>query len=328
MGHGLFEVNRPYQNEFDLIGRLTSQLRLPKKNVSVGPGDDCAVVSAGSRKILLTTDMLIEDIHFRRDWMTPEEIGFKAMRVNLSDIAAMGGVPRFALVSVGLPPKTRGGYAEKIYRGLRKAASEAGTSIVGGDTNASPHLVVNVAIVGEAGPRVLLRKGAKAGDFLYVTGSLGGSALGLEALKRGRRAGYEGMMACHKKPPLRLDVGRILARMKGVTALMDLSDGLAGDLPHLLKASGVGADLDTRLLPFPHDFQRLAGRFRLNPVHLAVSGGEDYELLFTASPRVKIPSKISGIPVSKLGKITPNAGRISDAGGILGSGRLRGFRHF
>lgn len=324
---------RPY-NEFSLIDRLTSRLNLPRKFVAQGPGDDCAVVRIGRlvrtwrAMSLLTTDLLIENIHFRRDWMTPEEIGFKAMRVNLSDIAAMGGIPRFALISLGLPPKARGAYAEKIFQGLRKAAEETGAAIVGGDTNASSKLVVNVALVGEAGPRVLLRSGARPGDVLYVTGTLGGSALGLEALKRGRRVGFERMIACHKKPPLRLDVGRALAKMKGVTALMDLSDGLAGDLPHLLKASGVGAAIDTRLLPLPRGFQRLAARFRLNPGHLAVSGGEDYELLFTASPRVKIPSKISGIPVSKLGKITPNAGRISDAGGILGSGGIKGFRHF
>lgn len=314
--------------EFDLIDRLTSRLRFSKKSVAQGPGDDCAVVAVGVRRLLLTTDMLIENIHFRRDWMTPEEIGFKAMRVNLSDIAAMGGVPRFALVSLGLPRDARGRYAERLFSGMRKAAEETGAVIVGGDTNASSKLVVNVALVGEAGPRVLLRSGARPGDVLYVTGTLGGSALGLEALKRGRRVGFERMIACHKKPPLRLDVGRALAKMKGVTALMDLSDGLAGDLPHLLKASGVGAAIDTRFLPLPRGFQRLAARFRLNPGHLAVSGGEDYELLFTASPRVKIPSKISGIPVSKLGKITPNAGRISDAGGILGSGGIKGFRHF
>jgi len=313
--------------EFDLIRRFASQLRLPK-NVLIGPGDDCAVVRVGSRKLLLTTDLLIENIHFRRDWMSPEEIGFKAMRVNLSDIAAMGGEPRFALVSLGLPVDARGRYAEKLFRGLRRAAEESGAVVVGGDTNAAAKLIVNVVVMGETGGKVLLRRGAQVGDDLYVTGSLGGSALGLEALKRGRCKGSEAFIARHKKPPLRVTIGRQLALRPGLTAMMDLSDGLAGDLPHLLKASGVGACLDASQIPFPKLFQGVAGRMGLNATALAIAGGEDYELLFTASPRVKIPNKIGGVPITKIGKITSHAGRIEESGGVFDFDRHRGFRHF
>ncbi|HSA58367.1 MAG TPA: thiamine-phosphate kinase [bacterium] len=315
-------------NEFQLISRLTS--KLPKgRCVAVGPGDDAAAVRVGDRTILLTTDLLIEGVHFRRDFMTPEDIGFKAMRVNLSDVAAMGGSPRFALVSLGLPRATRGRYAERLFDGLRLAGDGTGVSIVGGDTNASKQLIVNVALIGEAGPRVLLRSGARAGDRLYVTGALGGSALGLAALKKGRR-GFGAFIARHRRPPLRITVGSALARTPGVTALMDLSDGLAGDLPHLLEASGVGAEVNVGAIPTVRGLAAAARRLGEDPLALALNGGEDYELLFAASPRVKIPKKISGIPITNLGIITPKSRglRWVRSDGTVLTGDFSGFRHF
>ncbi len=315
--------------EFQLIRQLTSRLKF-KKNVLVGPGDDCAVVTSGVRSLLLTTDLLIEGVHFRRNWMSPEEIGFKAMRVNLSDVAAMGGIPRFALVSVGLPRDARGRYASKLFQGLRKAAEEAEAAIVGGDTNASDRLIVNVALMGEVGPRILLRSGARAGDRLYVTGALGGAALGLAALKRKKRLGLGAFIARHKKPPLRVAVGSILARTPGVTALMDLSDGLAGDLPHLLEASGIGAEVDASAIPVFPGLASAARRLGEDPLRFALGGGEDYELLFTASPRVKIPDKIGGTPVTNLGIITPKSRglRWIRRDGTVLKGDFSGFRHF
>lgn len=323
-------------NEFALIDRLTSQLRLSKKSVPVGPGDDCAVVRLDGRvrawramPLLLTTDLLVEGVHFRRDWMTPEEIGFKAARVNLSDIAAMGGIPRFLLVSLGLPKDARGRDAERLFSGLRRAAEEAGAAIVGGDTNASPNLVVNVAVVGASGKRIVSRRGAKPGDDLYVTGTLGGAALGFEVLRRRKKkkGDYAPFLAAHKKPPLRVAVGRVLGGIPGVHAMMDLSDGLAGDLPHILKASRVGAVIDVDALPLPPGFRKFCAGLGVDPLRLAVSGGEDYELLFTAASGAKIPKKIGGVPVAKIGKITPHAGRLE----VLGGQGLRlsaGFRHF
>jgi thiamine-monophosphate kinase len=288
------------------------------------------VVRLGERKLLLTTDLLIEGIHFRRDWMKPEEIGFKAMRVNLSDIAAMGGAPRFALISLGLPREWRGRAAERLFQGLRSAGEEAGAVIVGGDTNASGRLVVNVALAGEAGPRLLLRSGAHPGDRLFVTGRLGGSAAGLAALEGKRRRGFESLIARHKRPPLRVAVGYILAKTRGVTSAIDLSDGLAGDLPHLLEASGVGADVQMEAIPLFPSLRSASARLRRNPLGLALGGGEDYELLFTASPRVKIPNKIGGIPITNLGIITPKSRglRWVSGGGTIRRGDFPGFRHF
>lgn len=316
--------------EFRLIDKLTSQLRQKRSDVLIGPGDDCAVVRVGGKNILLTTDLLIEEIHFHRNWMTSEQIGFKAMRVNLSDIAAMGGKPLFALLSVGLPPSLRGREAERIFAGLRQAGEEVGCAIVGGDTNASDRLILNVALAGEApSGRFLTRGGARVGDGLYVTGTIGGSALGLKALQKGRRRGYEPEIRAHLRPPLRLDIGRYLTRLKGVHAMIDLSDGLAGDLRHILDRSGVGAEVDMGRLPLPAGFDRRARSLGADPAALALSGGEDYELLFAASPRVKIPSKIHGVPVTKIGRITPQQEglRFLDRSGR--PWRLpRGFQHF
>lgn len=262
--------------------------------------------------------------------MTSEQIGFKAMRVNLSDIAAMGGKPLFALLSVGLPPSLRGREAERIFAGLRQAGEEAGCAIVGGDTNASDRLILNVALAGEApSGRFITRGGARVGDGLYVTGTIGGSALGLKALQKGRRQGYEGDIRVHRKPPLRLDIGQFLTRIPGVHAMIDLSDGLAGDLGHILDRSGVGAEVDVGRLPLPAGFDRRARSLGADPTALALSGGEDYELLFAASPRVKIPPKILGVPVTKIGRITRKRGGlrwVGRHGGVLL--RTRGFRHF
>ncbi len=315
--------------EFGLIQKITSRLR-PQKGVILGPGDDCAVVTLGQGTLLLTTDLLIEGVHFRREWMTAREIGFKSMRVNLSDIAAMGGKPLYALVSAGLPKSMTVPFATDLFRGLQKAGEEAGCAIVGGDTNASDRLILNVAVAGEAPfGRFVTRGGARVGDGLYVTGTIGGSALGLKALQKGRRQGYERDVRAHVRPPLRLDVGRFLTRLKGVHAMIDLSDGLAGDLCHILDRSGVGAEVDVGRLPVPVGFDRRVRSLGADPAALALSGGEDYELLFAASPRVKIPPKIHGVPVTKIGRITRKRDGLRwvgrDGETLL---RVQGFQHF
>jgi len=316
--------------EFRLIHQLTQGLKL-NENVVIGPGDDCAVVRVDGRRLLLTTDLLIEKVHFRRDWMTAREIGFKAMRVNLSDIAAMGGRPLYALISLGLPKSSPVSFARNLFRGLRDAAEEAGCSIVGGDTDASDRVIINVALIGEAEKIFLTRHGARAGDDLYVTGTLGGSALGLKALQKKRRKGFEPFIRNHVTPPLRIKVGQFLTRLRGVHALIDLSDGLAGDLRHVLDQSGVGAMVEIERIPVPKGFAEFARRARalkIHPVDVALAGGEDYELLFAASPRVKMAGKIHGVPITKIGRITRKTDLrfISSKGRILSRGR--GYRHF
>lgn len=315
--------------EFGLIERFLSKLGLRGSNVLLGPGDDCAVIRVGRARILLTTDMLVEGTHFRRDWMSPKEIGAKAILVNLSDIAAMGGDPRFALLSVGLPRSFSVSEADQLFRGMKEVAQKNGVAIVGGDTNASARLVVNIVLIGLSHDRrVLKRSGARAGDVIYVTGTLGDAALGLEALRRGKRRGYERFVRRHRRPPCRIGIGRKLARNRRVHSLIDLSDGLAGDLGHILEASGVGAEIDREAVPVSPGFLDGARRLGEDPDRLKLAGGEDYELLFTADPR--LPSKIDGVPLTKIGTILPKRFglRWVDSQGRRYSRKIYGFRHF
>ena len=317
--------------EFKLIKRFLSGLPKFPSGVLLGPGDDCAVVRWGSSLQLLTTDMLIEGVHFRRDWMTPKEIGEKAMLVNLSDIAAMGGTPRYALVSVGLPRSFSIAEAERLFVGMARTGEKYGVEIVGGDTNASERLIVAITLLGEpAGDRVLTRSGARVGDAVYVSGTLGESALGLEALRKGKGRGYERFIGRHRRPPCRIDVGKRLARAAAVHSLIDLSDGLAGDLRHILEESGVGAEVDIEKVPVSPGFFEKARRLGRDADLLKLAGGEDYELLWTASPGAGMPRKINGVPVAKIGTILPKGAglRLIDSRGKRFRKKISGFRHF
>lgn len=316
------------QGEFGLIQSFLS--RLPKKSSSVllGPGDDAAVIRSSKKNQIVTTDMLIEGVHFKKEWMSFEQIGFKAMRVNISDIAAMGGVPRYAVISVGLPRSSQVADAEQLFQGLLTAATKSGVTVVGGDTNRSPLWIVNVTLIGESSSRFLTRQGAQVGDDIYVTGTLGDSHLGLTALQK-RKKGYEREIQKQVCPPDRVRVGQWLARNSQVHALIDLSDGLVGDLRHILKASHVGALVKIDQIPISKNFEKKAGILGLDPNKIKLAGGEDYELLLTMSPRVKAFDKINGIPVTKIGKIVPfQDGLKVFEGNILYRGKVSGFQHF
>ncbi len=261
--------------EFDFLAQLLPLL--PRgAGVEVPPGDDCAVVVATSRRLLLTADALVDGVHFRRAWMTPRQIGRKAYLVNASDIAAMGGRPRFCLVSVGAPPDFPAIALRDIHRGLAAAAGETGAAIVGGNLTRSRQLMVSVALVGEAPRHPALRRGARAGDLVYVTGSLGAAALGLRALQRDSAAQGADVRR-FREPPARLRAGALLAG-SGVSAMIDVSDGLLQDLGHLCEASGVGAQVEAAAIP-------CSVRVRRAGLALALSGGEDYELLCAVPPR-------------------------------------------
>lgn len=268
--------------EFGLIQRLTAGLPKRRGALRQGVGDDCAVIRIpGSRDLLATTDMLIEGVHFRSDWSSMEEIGRKAMLANISDIAAMGGKPRFGLVAVGLPPRSSLQGVDAMFRGLRREARRAGVLLVGGDTDRSQRLLITVTLLGDVEKgRALTRDGARPGDILYVTGRLG---------EGGRALAAKSIFI----PPLRVSVGRELVRKKLAQSCIDISDGFLQDLTHLLRESCVGAEIEVDRLPGSA------------PTSLKLTSGDDYEILFSTPPRVKIPKKIHGVRVTRVGRILP-----------------------
>lgn len=254
--------------------------------VRVGIGDDCAILEPQPGMALLaTTDLLIEDIHFRRRWAEPADIGWKSVAVNISDIAAMGGRPRWALVALACPESTGVEEIEAFYEGALALARMHDVAVVGGDTSASPSgWLVNVTMLGEAvTPR--LRSTARAGDTVAVTGSLGRSAAGLAVLEREMApadvdaANLAEVTAAHLRPTPRVAEGMWLATAGGVTAMMDLSDGLGTDLPRLLAESGVAAEVDVDRVPLDSSTRAVAAALGGDPVAWATGGGEDYELL-------------------------------------------------
>jgi thiamine-monophosphate kinase len=259
--------------------------------VSVGIGDDCAVLetSPGSR-LLATTDLLIEDVHFRRRWAEPADLGWKALAVNLSDIAAMGGRPRWALVALAGTESTTAEEIDAFYAGALELASLHETVIVGGDTSSSPSgWTINVTLLGEA-TAPLLRSTARPGDTLAVTGTLGRSAAGLAVLERPAApngvepAALAAVIAAHLRPHPRVREGMWLAAAGGVTAMMDVSDGVGIDLPRLAGESGAGAVVDVDRLPLDDHTRAVAAALRVDPLAWATGGGEDYELLLACEP--------------------------------------------
>jgi len=303
--------------ERGLIRLIRASLGTADPSVTVGIGDDCAILSpTPGTQLLATTDLLIEGIHFRRRYAEPADIGWKALARNLSDIAAMGGTPRFALVALACPPETEVEEVEALYAGMRAAAAPHAVSIVGGDTSASPDgLIVNVTLLGEVAGRPLLRSGAVPGDLLVVTGSLGLSAAGLALLEALPPPDLSPEVVvevsrAHLRPVARVAEGIFLGRCDGVHAMIDCSDGLVADLGHLVTESGVGARVRLDRLPIPPAVGSVALATGRDPLEFATVGGEDYELLLSMVPGA-FPELASGLKratgteLTAIGEILP-----------------------
>lgn len=291
--------------------------------VVIGPGDDAAVTSLGrGARLLLTTDLLAEDVHFRRRWARPADLGWKLAAVNASDIAAMGGRPLWALLSLALPPGLDRSFAAGVARGLRSAARRLGFALVGGDTCASAAGVfLSLTLAGEAGPRLLTRDGARPGDRLFVTGDLGASTLGLAALERhGGAPPAAPLRRCarrHLRPEPRLAFGAALAGTGLASAALDVSDGLSRDLGRLCAASRVGAEVWADRLPVLASTSRAARLLGRDPTAAALHGGEEYELLFTAAAddeRVFALGDRLGLRVTAIGRVLPRRAGLSVIG--------------
>jgi thiamine-monophosphate kinase len=303
--------------EFGLIDVLHAVLPPSVRaapDLNLGIGDDAAVWTppAGER-LIVTTDSLVEDVHFRLDWTDWVSLGHKSLAVNLSDIAAMGGVPRLAVVTLGLRGTEPVAGLQDLYRGLGALAERSGVLVAGGDIVASPRcLAIHVAVIGHTRQGRFLRRGAaRPGDLIAVSGTLGASAAGLRLLQQPadsplrRAATADVLITAHLRPEPRLALGVVLAT-HGVECAMDLSDGLFGDLPKILAASGVAARLDASAIPVAAAIRAL---FPDEWLELATRGGEDYELLFTVPPaiwpRVRDAAASMGSTVTTIGEILP-----------------------
>jgi thiamine-monophosphate kinase len=309
--------------------------------VTIGIGDDCAVLepTAGHR-VLATTDLLLEDIHFRRRYAQPGDVGWKSMAVNLSDVAAMGGRPRWALVALACPHETTLDEVEAFYAGARDLASRHAVAIVGGDTTASPAgWLVNVTLLGEAVSPVL-RSGARAGDVIAVTGPLGRSAAGLAVLERPSVPGgidaaiLAEVTSAHLRPVPRVAEGQWLGAAGVVRAMIDLSDGLATDLGHIAEESGVHCRVEIERVPISPATREVARALGADARAWATGGGEDYELLLTCDARAFDGlgdglARMTGLRLHAIGRVTgPGAGvSFVDARGHEVAAAA-GFEHF
>ncbi|HEX8773006.1 MAG TPA: thiamine-phosphate kinase [Pyrinomonadaceae bacterium] len=329
-------------------GRFPSSFRLHPSSLLLGIGDDAAVIRQfDGHETVITADLLVEEIDFRRASMPPRLLGHKSLAVSLSDIAAMGASPRWAMLSIGVPRDVwRSGFVDELYEGFFALADHHGVALIGGDVSRTPdRIVIDSIVLGETGRgRAVLRSGARPGDHIFVTGRLGGSAAGLRLIERGARLGQkarggsdyssravEELRLRHLRPLPRVEWGQRLGRERLATAMIDLSDGLSSDLQHLCEESGVGATLEVARIPLEHHTASIGVLRSLDPLKAALHGGEDFELLFTIRPRDlrRLPRSVKGVPATYIGDITNETGCITM---LEGSRRWTlvpaGFEHF
>ena len=302
-----------------LIARIRERIPSPASSVVVGIGDDAAVLTPERGALqVLTTDALVEGVHFDFRFSTPADVGHKALAVNVSDIAAMGGQPSVALLSLMIPPALPLSTIDGLIDGLLALAAAERVALVGGNITQTPGpLVVDVTVSGQVRLRKLLRRsGARPGDLLYVSGTLGAAAAGLDWLSSGGWEGDEELAACaarHRRPEPRTRVGMLLGRLKAASACMDLSDGLADGVSQICAASGVGAVVDAEALPLAPGVRRwFEGRGR-DAVDAALTGGDDYELVFAVRPKLRgrlraVGRESRGVSLTQVGELTKEPG--------------------
>jgi thiamine-monophosphate kinase len=386
-------------NEFDFIRRLREQTRSRKHSARVvtGIGDDASLIAeTANRNLVVTTDLLVEDVDFHRDAAPPRLLGHKALAVSLSDIAAMGARPFWSFVSIGLTAEVwKSDFKDEFFTGYLALADQYGVTLAGGDVSETKAgIVIDSIVLGEvATETAVLRSGARAGDRIYVTGSLGGAAGGLKLIEMGARLGESGLASLPRaggraggspasnsihtrdrnstlidgaemdervttptvsegsdqeahtseisaiealilrqlRPSPRVGWGIVLGEERLATAMIDISDGLSSDIAHLCRESNVGALIQSAQIPIDKDVIRLCGRRALDPLALALHGGEDFELLFTVSPNdiARLPKRVDGVTVTHIGDVTDQPGSIK----IAERNRVwhlqpHGFQHF
>jgi thiamine-monophosphate kinase len=312
---------RSTKSEFDFIDALRQRTAAAGHSLVAGIGDDAAVLrSTPGKETVLTADLLVEDIDFRRTTTPPYLLGHKALAVSLSDIAAMGARPLWSMVSIGVPEDVWGtDFVERLYDGLLDLASRYGVQLIGGDTSrTNERIVIDSIVSGECAAKMaVMRSGAQVGDQVFVTGSLGAAAAGLRLIERGAHLAEQNLadddsqkldhiLLRQLRPEPRVGWGIVIGEERLATSMIDLSDGLSSDLNRLCAASNVGALIDSALLPVDDRVTELCGRRALDPLQLALHGGEDFELLFTVNPDnvARLPRRVDGVEIKRIGEIT------------------------
>jgi thiamine-monophosphate kinase len=294
-----------------LIERITRRLALPSW-VVVGPGDDAAVIEPERGALdVLTTDAQVEGVHFDRRFVPPDALGYRALAVNLSDLAAMGAKPRAVLLSLALPDSLDVTFLDRMMDGMLALAGEHNVAVVGGNITRSPGpLMVDVTAIGAVRPRRrLTRQGARPGDGVFVTGTIGNASVGLGSLQQGGQYPYPTSEQRFLRPEPRVRAGMMLGRSRAASACMDLSDGLADAVRQVAEASHVGVTLDAGALPIDAEVRHWHEAHGRNVIDAAICGGEDYELLFTVRPahhgRLRdVRKRIGSLPVTRIGIVT------------------------
>ena len=321
------------KSEFEFIEKLRRRYKLSKI------GDDCAVLPKDSKTdLVITTDLLVEDVDFRLDWTTPEFIGHKALAVSLSDVAAMGAIPVWAMLSVGVSASVwKTDFVEKFYEGWFALAEKYNVELVGGDVSKTPgKIVIDSIVAGEVKKgKAVLRSGAKVGDLIFLTGEIGGAAAGLSLLEKGEKynkSKYNKLLLRQLKPNPQTEIGEILGVKNTATSMIDLSDGLAADLSHICRESEIGAKIFRDKIPDQFDLEELYSIFNSSEmISFLLHSGEDFELLFTVDPKKKpqIEKHLKSHKFSHIGEVTANAGIIE----LVYKNRIeildsKGFQHF
>lgn len=283
-----------------LISRIRTAARM-QAGVVAGIGDDCAILRIPpGHEVLVTTDFSLEGIHFRRDWHPPDSIGHRCLTRGLSDIAAMGGIPLAAFLSLALPKDLPQKWVDEFMRGLLRLSEQHDISLAGGDTAQSPSgVMADIIVLGSTPPgKAIRRSGALPGDKIYVTGTLGGAAEALEMQRAGKKI-HPRNFPRYFYPEPRVAAGKYLREHSLASAMIDSSDGLSTDLAHICEESGVGAEIDAKLIPRA----TIGKSSRRVDMNFALHGGEDYELIFSARPKKKVPARIAGVRVTEIGRI-------------------------
>lgn len=303
--------------EFALIERLISELGDHSELTRLGMGDDCATIRVADGYQLISTDSLVAGVHFDLNLFPPSSIGYRSLAVNISDIAAMGGTAKYALISLHAPASTDVAILEQIYSGLSRCAKRFGVKIVGGNTTSASEIIIGVTIVGEVSGEPIRRSGARVGDGVWVSGRLGGAAVGLKLLRESKS---EDVINRLLYPEPRIELGQYLQKNNLATAMIDISDGVFQDLGHLTASSGVSAEVRPELIPVHPGVDQLVA-----DTSAFISAGDDYELLFTVpKERERELSDIS-LELTRIGEIVQkDRGNLSD----LKARFSPGFRHF